>query len=235
MDNSNQWQYMGHAGLQSNESLNGYVPMPIGFESNPCGVDGCALSSEMEDLDHFTSGSNWNQLDVVSPDIAWPEIPHPSFVDSYAQSSGIVKTRRSSDGHIKKEPRSKLSTSSGDTDISLDDDHQVRTCAECRRTFESLQKLDHHTKTTSHKAWKCTEPGCSKTYARRDTYSRHRMTHKEYRHFCLECQKDNKQKVFKRKDHLKEHIRNCHFKGVDARSNNFSRFVGVPCDSKNTN
>lgn len=79
--------------------------------------------------------------------------------------------------------------------------------------------------TSPYKGWRCTEPSCGKLYARRDTYIRHRATHKDKSHACMTCQSDNKQKVFTRKDHLNEHIRNCHSKGMDARSVGDSRFV----------
>jgi hypothetical protein len=107
------------------------------------------------------------------------------------------------------------SNSSTETECSNEDDQQGRMCQECNKLFRNLQELDQHTKRVPHKAWRCAEPSCGKTYARRDTFLRHRATHKDKGHACSICSHHNKQKVFKRKDHLKEHIRNCHSKGVE--------------------
>jgi hypothetical protein len=98
------------------------------------------------------------------------------------------------------------------------EDEQRHVCQECNMLFRNLQELDQHAKRTPHKAWRCAEPFCDKTYARRDTFLRHRATHKDKSHPCSICSLDNRQKVFKRKDHLKEHIRNCHSKGIEAAS-----------------
>lgn len=97
-----------------------------------------------------------------------------------------------------------------DLDIAPDEGSQRAYCSHCNRTFENLGALDKHAQSTSHKAWSCTEVGCGKRYTRRDTFLRHKSTHKESNHACSTCLKNGKQKFFKRKDHLKEHMRNCH-------------------------
>jgi hypothetical protein len=113
----------------------------------------------------------------------------------------------------------KLSTSSWDTDCSQDESSQRLSCSECTRAFDNLSALNKHTQSTSHKAWRCVEAGCEKTYARRDTFLRHRVAHRDdaLNHVCLVCLQLNKRKVFRRKDHLRDHMRNCHSKGIDSR------------------
>lgn len=138
--------------------------------------------------------------------------------DSYEY---ILDKRASQSPHppsLKEEPGMTRSTSSTETDYSNEDDHQRHSCQECKQSFRNLQELDQHARRTPHKAWRCHEPFCDKIYARRDTLLRHRATHKDKGHACNICPHFNKQKVFKRKDHLKEHIRNCHSKGVEATS-----------------
>ena len=115
----------------------------------------------------------------------------------------------------KKEPGVSHSVSSIDTECS-NEDEQRHVCQECNKLFKNLQELDQHAKKTPHRAWRCAEPFCDKTYARRDTFLRHRATHKDKSHPCPVCPRLNKQKVFKRKDHLREHIRNCHSKVIEA-------------------
>lgn len=119
--------------------------------------------------------------------------------------------------HLSKGPSSTRSNSSTETEYSNEDDQQGHICQECNKVFRNFQELDQHTKRVPHKAWRCAEPFCGRTYARRDTFLRHRATHGDKSHACAICSHHNKQKVFKRKDHLKEHIRNCHLpKGTEA-------------------
>jgi hypothetical protein len=91
-----------------------------------------------------------------------------------------------------------------------------RVCSVCFQLFSSLGALDKHARNTSHKAWRCQEIGCGKSYARRDTFLRHALKHSQTGFACLECSKDGTKKVFKRKDHLNEHIRKRHSKGEDS-------------------
>lgn len=107
------------------------------------------------------------------------------------------------------------SNSSTETECSHEDDQQGHICRECNKVFKNLRELDQHTKRVPHKAWRCAEPSCGKTYTRRDTFLRHRAAHKDKSHACSICAFHNKQKFFKRRDHLKEHIRNCHSKGAE--------------------
>jgi hypothetical protein len=89
-------------------------------------------------------------------------------------------------------------------------------CFECQKPFDNLQSLDQHTKTRSHKGWRCSEEGCGKTYPRRDTLVRHQLKHSPKAHACNECSKSNKRKFFARKDHLNEHIRKRHSPSTDS-------------------
>ncbi|GAB7325176.1 hypothetical protein MBLNU13_g09256t1 [Cladosporium sp. NU13] len=123
----------------------------------------------------------------------------------------------------------KLSTSSWDTDYSQDESCRRLSCSECTRTFENLSALNRHTQSTSHKAWRCIEAGCEKTYARRDTFLRHRVAHRDdaLNHVCLFCLQINKSKVFRRKDHLRDHMRKCHSKGIERKAKTVAPLVPV--------
>lgn len=88
-------------------------------------------------------------------------------------------------------------------------------CSECHQMFDSLQSLEQHTKTELHKIWRCPDMGCGKAYPRRDTLARHQLKHSDKGHACSICQQNNKHKVFKRRDHLAEHIRKRHAPSTD--------------------
>ena len=84
-------------------------------------------------------------------------------------------------------------------------------CMECQRSFPTSQSLETHSKSLGHRAYVCTEPGCGRKYPRRDTFVRHMATHKSTElHACRFCFQTQRRKVFKRKDHLAQHMRNRH-------------------------
>jgi hypothetical protein len=68
---------------------------------------------------------------------------------------------------VKSEPLA-IATYSWDTDYTPEEVSQRLECSACSKTFSNLKALDKHTQSTSHKAWRCREPGCGKSYARRD-------------------------------------------------------------------
>lgn len=76
--------------------------------------------------------------------------------------------------------------------------------------FGSTHDHAGHAKRISQTAWACPQPECGKSYSRRDTFLRHQNSHKVDSHPCKICSREKKQKSFKRKDHLKEHVRKCH-------------------------
>jgi hypothetical protein len=139
-----------------------------------------------------------------------------TIANAAQQYSGIDGQR--SESQAQRKP-AKVSVLSCDTDCSRDGSHQRLSCSECARPFENLSALNKHTQSTSHKAWRCVEAGCEKTYARRDTFLRHRVAHRDdaLNHVCLVCLQINKSKVFRRKDHLRDHMRKCHSKKVESR------------------
>ncbi|KAK4553165.1 hypothetical protein LTR86_009695 [Recurvomyces mirabilis] len=84
-------------------------------------------------------------------------------------------------------------------------------CTVCSQTFSTLQDLEQHAKTKYHRLYVCGIKGCSKSYYRRDVYVRHKNTHRRANdHGCPLCSKPGERKTFSRRDHLTQHIRNCH-------------------------
>ena len=83
-------------------------------------------------------------------------------------------------------------------------------CSECDHQLDSTDGRASHAKRISKTVWTCSEPECGKSYSRRDTFLRHQNAHKVDSHPCKICLREKKQKSFKRKDHLKEHVRKCH-------------------------
>ena len=156
---------------------------------------------------------------ILRPGVPYPEFAYPSSIDGYAGKGGIVTQRQSSRTSNSETKHERGTTPSilSDRDRRRDDEIQRLMCSECGLEFDNLQGLDRHTRSSLHKGWRCQEAGCGKTYARRDTFLRHRIKHTDSVHACSVCSRSKKHKVFKRKDHLKEHMRNCHSRSVDGR------------------
>ena len=155
---------------------------------------------------------------ICRPSVPYPELAHPSSIDGYAGKGGIFTQRKSSHTAALEAKHDRGTTPSllPYRERRQDDEVQRLMCSECGLEFENLQGLDRHTKSSLHKAWRCQEVGCGKTYARRDTFLRHRIKHTDSVHTCNLCSRNKKHKVFKRRDHLKEHMRNCHSRSVDG-------------------
>ena len=208
------------------------IPEPLGDEylwlNEAYTYDPLSWKSAVEETDF--APRSWAEIDfeelqrmdsvpttILRPGIPSPELPHPSSVDAYAGQGGIVTQRQGPYAATLETKNERGTTPSilADRERRIDDEAQRLMCSECGLEFENLQGLDRHTKRSLHKAWRCQEVGCGKTYARRDTFLRHRTKHMDGVHACSVCSRSSKHKVFKRKDHLKEHMRNCHSRSVD--------------------
>lgn len=85
------------------------------------------------------------------------------------------------------------------------------TCRQCQSGFATSALLEQHSKATRHRTFACQDADCKKTYYRRDTYLRHLSTHRRTNlHVCKVCEATKQRTTFKRRDHLKQHQRNCH-------------------------
>ena len=197
---------------------NGCTNEPLSWRSAVEGVDFASQSwadAELEELRQTDSVPT----PICRPSVPYPELAHPFSMDEYAAQGGIVTQRQSSHPATLNAKQERGTTPSllSDRKGRQDEEIQSLVCVECGLDFENLQGLDRHTKSSMHKGWRCQESGCGKTYARRDTFLRHRIKHTDSVHTCNLCSSNKKHKVFKRKDHLKEHMRNCHSRSVDGR------------------
>ncbi|EPE26637.1 C2H2 and C2HC zinc finger [Glarea lozoyensis ATCC 20868] len=85
-------------------------------------------------------------------------------------------------------------------------------CAECRNSFATREELEIHNKLETHFGFACRFPGCKCTTLRFNELARHQLVHLENttRYSCSHCRKYQGNKGFKRKDHLRQHIRDYH-------------------------
>ena len=85
-------------------------------------------------------------------------------------------------------------------------------CGQCGLLFNSTGLLDEHGGETMHNAYVCQYPGCKSESTRLNDLIRHQWTHKKNgpRHSCPHCHTYRGKNGFRRKDHLRQHIRNYH-------------------------
>jgi len=104
-------------------------------------------------------------------------------------------------------------------------------CAQCGSGFYSQKNLDQHGEATMHAAYKCRYPECASESTRIGDLHRHQLKHKRIvpRHPCPHCRKYRGNNGFKRKDHLRQHIRNYHHIDADAQDPNADGSVGHSC------
>ena len=96
-------------------------------------------------------------------------------------------------------------------ELPLFDEESRFKCTECVCSFENAHSLERHAKDLGHRCYVCREPGCEKSYFRRDLYARHKKSHRQVEVFaCAICMEQGQQKAFKRRDHLKQHVRSSH-------------------------
>lgn len=89
---------------------------------------------------------------------------------------------------------------------------KIHPCNECGAASVDIKQLRTHAATTSHRSFNCVLDTCNSTFTRDDSLRRHVLSkHLEMQRFpCTMCQKYTGQAAFKRKDHLTQHLRNCH-------------------------
>ncbi|KAF5876979.1 putative zinc finger x-linked protein [Botrytis fragariae] len=85
-------------------------------------------------------------------------------------------------------------------------------CHQCEDLFENTVRLDSHARRSGHSAYICRYPDCESTAGRISDLIRHQACHKKDapRHPCPHCRTYRGNNGFKRKDHLRQHIRNYH-------------------------
>ncbi|TGO38135.1 hypothetical protein BHYA_0081g00310 [Botrytis hyacinthi] len=85
-------------------------------------------------------------------------------------------------------------------------------CHQCEDLFKDTATLDRHAHYNGHSAYICRYPDCESTAGRFSDLIRHQACHKKDvpRHPCPHCSVYRGNNGFKRKDHLRRHIRNYH-------------------------
>lgn len=85
----------------------------------------------------------------------------------------------------------------------LPSDHRLPptwTCDQCQTSFSQSQLLVQHTQEMKHAGYRCAALGCGKTFRARTSWLSHKKGHTAARTACSKCSK-----LFKRKDHCREH------------------------------
>lgn len=85
-------------------------------------------------------------------------------------------------------------------------------CPECYEAFSRVLDLEEHGRQTKHGAFRCIV--CQRGFTRQDALTRHRKVHEslttQRQYSCTYCRKYNGPKAFKRRDHLRQHLRKMH-------------------------
>ncbi|KAE9379950.1 hypothetical protein N431DRAFT_122026 [Stipitochalara longipes BDJ] len=104
-------------------------------------------------------------------------------------------------------------------------------CAQCGIGCGSLKDLDKHGDQTMHAAYICRYPDCGTECTRIAELIRHQLAHRSTvpRYACLHCRKYRGANGFKRKDHLRQHIRNYHHIDDSPRGSNADESAGHAC------
>lgn len=91
-------------------------------------------------------------------------------------------------------------------------------CDECGKAFASNWRLEAHGPESGHLPFGCTFDGCDQKYSRPDSRERHHLSHSEAHNLypCTHCAKYAGNKGFKRRDHLRQHLRGYHHIGNDT-------------------
>lgn len=206
---------------------------PVAFGDANHGFDDSInfwIDANNEERQRIDSVTEWDSSNLV-------ESPKTSHEQAYGYSEHLytapctlteVQSPSTFDERrVKSEPRLALGDP-WEMDYTQEEGSHRLACSECAKDFTNLRALDKHTQKTSHKAWRCFESECGKSYARRDTFLRHRAMHKESSHPCIDCLRQGKNKVFKRRDHLREHVRSCHTKGSEGIRSVCPQFAMIP-------
>lgn len=89
-------------------------------------------------------------------------------------------------------------------------------CPECPEIFPKALLLDAHAKESRHRAYRCED--CTKTYVRQSTLARHWAAAHGLGtgYSCVYCSDVDHAKSFRRKDHLRQHLREVHYRFDEA-------------------
>lgn len=90
-----------------------------------------------------------------------------------------------------------------------DPENNKHDCPDCKAMFYRVFELEEHAKQKGHKPFECGQ--CNKWFSRRDALGRHADLHRPRGlHPCPRCDKYQGRHAFKRRDHLRKHLRNVH-------------------------
>jgi hypothetical protein len=85
----------------------------------------------------------------------------------------------------------------------------AHTCPKCLITFSRASEIEDHARETKHKPFACTI--CSALFSRQDALTRHRQIHESQKRYpCARCEKYRGPGAFRRRDHLRQHLRKKH-------------------------
>ncbi|KUJ23274.1 uncharacterized protein LY89DRAFT_177754 [Mollisia scopiformis] len=85
-------------------------------------------------------------------------------------------------------------------------------CNKCQIGFDTPTKLDQHCSSSNHAGYHCPYPNCNSECGQSRDLQKHQLIHKKTtaRYPCNHCRAYRGMNGFKRKDHLRQHIRKYH-------------------------
>ena len=176
-----------------------------GWNSNPCHLDLLSISPPS----NLASESSLSSISCTFPCEYQSTYPIPQMDTVNASGSMTRISSHAQTDYASSDAASELSTEGSPT-LSLSScPGNGHICSQCNQHFSRVAEMEDHAREAKHKPFACSQ--CSRLFSRQDALTRHRGIHKSQKRYpCEHCEKYRGQDAFKRRDHLRQHLRKKH-------------------------